>query len=88
MHAKYSAQDTHPSLLAIEIVLNVECEYAAPHLIVAYRPVARQRQRNNEKTPAARQQILNKQQLNNNSEERCVLYGPYRDFINGISGSL
>jgi hypothetical protein len=36
---------------------------------------------NNRTTPAARQQILNKQQLNSRNltvtEERCFLFGPY-----------
>jgi hypothetical protein len=42
MRAKHFAQNTHLSLLITEIVLNVECDYAASHLTVAYRPVARQ----------------------------------------------
>jgi hypothetical protein len=42
---------------------------------------------NNEATPAARQQILNKQQLNYNSEERCFLCGPCQNVISGTSES-
>jgi hypothetical protein len=41
---------------------------------------------NNEITPAARQQILNKQQLNYNIEERYFLRGPYQDVISRTIG--
>jgi hypothetical protein len=39
------------------------------------------RKTNNETTLAARRQILNKQQLNYNSEEQCFLSDPSRDVI-------
>jgi hypothetical protein len=45
------------------------------------------RKTNNETTPAARKQILNKKQSNYNNDERCFLCGPCRDVISGAGGS-
>jgi hypothetical protein len=54
--------------------------------IVMYRPVAKQWPQNKQwKKPAARQQILNKQQLNYNNEEQYFLSGLCQGFINGTS---
>jgi hypothetical protein len=49
--------------------------------------LGKDREANNEKTSAARQQILNKHQVNYNSEERCFLRCPCRDVISRTIGA-